>query len=132
MTDTPDRPGEHGRQEDEPTLTHGPFPGAASSPEAAAEADAGAERRPPEAPRADQQADDPRRSLEAAEHHDDAAVLAHVGDRLGAAPDVVEVGDATRAEHAQRAARALRGDVDVAVSGERGGAEVSDESDWAR
>jgi hypothetical protein len=67
--------------------------------------------------------DDPRRPLEGAEHHDDAAVLAHVGDRLGAAPDVVEVGDTTRAEHAQRAARALRRDVDVAVPGERGAAD---------
>ena len=61
MTDTPDRPGEHGRHEDEPTLTHGPFPGAASSPEAGAAAEAAAERRQPEAPGADPQADDPLR-----------------------------------------------------------------------
>ena len=44
MTDTPDRPGEHGRHEDEPTLKHGPFPGAASSPGSAAGAGASAER----------------------------------------------------------------------------------------
>ena len=56
MTDTPDRPGEHGRHEDEPTLTHGPFPGAASSPGARPRRRAAAE-----APRADPQADDPRR-----------------------------------------------------------------------
>ena len=48
MTDTPDRPGEHGRQEDEPTLQHRPFSDAASSPESAAEGETSAERPAPE------------------------------------------------------------------------------------
>ena len=45
------------------------------------------------------QAQDPRRALERAQHHDDAAVLADVGDRLGAAADHVEVGDGVVVEH---------------------------------
>ncbi len=61
MTDTPDRPGERGRHEDEPTLKHGPFPGAAPAPEGAADADTSAERPPSAAPREDRQVDDPRR-----------------------------------------------------------------------
>ena len=59
MTDTPDRPGEHGRHEDEPTLKHGPFPGAASAPGSAAGAGSSAE--PPEPPADDPRHDDPRR-----------------------------------------------------------------------
>ena len=59
MTDTPDRPGEHGRHEDEPTLKHGPFPGAASAPGSAAGAGSSAES--PEPPANDPRHDDPRR-----------------------------------------------------------------------
>ena len=42
------------------------------------------------------QAKDPRRPLERAQHDHDAPVLADVGDRLGAAPDHVEIGHGRR------------------------------------
>src|SRR4051794_4160579 len=65
------------------------------------------------------QAKDLRRPLECAEHHDDAAVLAQVRDRLRAAAYDVEVRDGPFVEHAQRAAGALRRDVHVPVARER-------------
>ena len=65
------------------------------------------------------QAQDPRRALERAEHHDDPAVLAQVGDRLGAAAGEVEIGDLVRAEHPQGPDRALRRDVHPPVGSER-------------
>jgi hypothetical protein len=58
---------------------------------------------------------DARRPLEGAEHHDDAAVLADVGDRLGAAAHHVQVGDRPLVDHAQRPDRPLGRDVDVPV-----------------
>jgi hypothetical protein len=69
------------------------------------------------------QAQDPRRALERAQHHDDAPVLAQVGDRLGAAAHEVEVRDRVVVEHPQRADRALGRDVDVPVAVERRGAD---------
>ena len=69
--------------------------------------------------RAAVQPHDPRRPVERAEHHDDAPVLARVRDRLGAAPDEVEVRDLARPEDAEPAQVALRRDVDVPVLGER-------------
>jgi hypothetical protein len=69
------------------------------------------------------QAQDPRRAIEGAQHHDDAPVLADVGDRLRARADDVEVGDRVVVEHAQRADRPLRRDVDVTVAGERRGSD---------
>ncbi len=59
MTETPDRPGENGRHEDEPTLQHGPFPGAASSPGVAGDAEGPADASRSEAE--DPRVDDPRR-----------------------------------------------------------------------
>ena len=74
------------------------------------------------------QAQDARRAVERAEHHADAAVLAQVGDRLGAAADEVEPGDRLRVEDAE-AVLALGRQVDVAVgAGWRGG----DEEDLLR
>ena len=61
------------------------------------------------------QAQDPRRAVERAEHHADAAVLAQVGDRLRAAADDVQVGDGVVVEHPKGPDRSLRGDVDVPV-----------------
>jgi hypothetical protein len=69
------------------------------------------------------QAQDPRRPLEGAQHHADAAVLAQVRDRLSAASDQIEVGDRVRIEHLQALDRALRREVDVAAGLRRGGDE---------
>ncbi len=69
------------------------------------------------------QPQDPRRALECAEHHDDAAVLAQVRDRLGAAADEVQVGERVVIEQPQRPDRALWRDVDVAVVAARRGAD---------
>ncbi len=68
------------------------------------------------------QPQDPGRPLERAEHDHDPPVLADVGDRLGAAPDHVEIGHARRREHAQRVDRPLGRDVHVPVRVERSGA----------
>ena len=68
------------------------------------------------------QAHDPRRAVERAEHHNDAAVLARMGDRLCAAAYEVEVPDLARPEDPEPAQVALRRHVDVAVLGERSGA----------
>ena len=65
------------------------------------------------------EADDPRRPLERAEHHDDPAVLAQVGDRLRAAARDVEIGDPAGPRTRSDADRPLRRDVDVAVAAER-------------
>jgi hypothetical protein len=65
------------------------------------------------------QPQDARRPLEGAEHHDDTAVLAHVGDRLGAAAVRVQVRHGVVVEHAQAADRSLRRHVDVSVLVER-------------
>jgi hypothetical protein len=67
------------------------------------------------------QPQDPRRALEGAQHHDDPAVLADVGDRLRAAAHDVQVRDRVVVEHAQAADRPLRRDVDVAVAVQRRG-----------
>ena len=65
------------------------------------------------------EADDPRRPVEGAEHDHDAAVLARVRDRLGAAADEVEIRDLARSEDSEPAQIALRRHVHVAVGGER-------------
>ena len=62
---------------------------------------------------------DPRRTLERAEHDDDAAVLARVRDRLCAAADEVEISNLVRPEDSEPAQVALWRHVDVAVLGER-------------
>ena len=88
MTDTPDRPGEHGHHEDEPTLKHGPFPGSAAG--------AGSSAEPPEPPADDPRHDDPRRDP------DTVTIPSHFGaagadSESGAgrsAPDGGPVGDA--------------------------------------
>ena len=54
-------------------------------------------------------------ALEGGEHHADAAVLPEVGDRLDAAADHVDVGEAERAGDAEHARAALGRDVDVAA-----------------
>ena len=59
-------------------------------------------------------AQDARRPVEGAEHERDAAVLAEVGDGLGAAAGEVEVGDGVLVEHPE-AVVALRRQVDVTV-----------------
>ena len=65
------------------------------------------------------QAHDPRRPLEGAEHDADAAVLAQVRDRLGAAAVDVEVGDRVLVEDREGPDRPLGRDVDVALAVER-------------
>src|SRR5690348_6518521 len=74
MTDTPDRPGEHGRREDEPTLKHGPFPGSAAG--------AGSSAEPPEPPADDPRHDDPRRDP------DTVTIPSHFGSGADAEPGV--------------------------------------------
>ena len=68
------------------------------------------------------QAQDSRRALEGAQHHDDAPILAQVGDRLRAGADYVEIGDRVVVEHPERVDRALGREVDVPVAGQRRGA----------
>jgi hypothetical protein len=65
------------------------------------------------------EAHDAGRAVERAEHHDDAAVLAEVRDRLHAAAGLVEVGDATRTEDDELVTIALRRAVEVASRVER-------------
>ena len=73
-------------------------------------------------PRAEQP-EDAGRALEGAEHDRDPAVLAEVGDRLGAAAGEVEVGDRGGIEHPE-GVKALGREVDVTVvAGGRGGHE---------
>jgi hypothetical protein len=68
------------------------------------------------------QAHDVRPAVERAEHHADAAVLPQVGDGLPRRCGEVEVGERVLVKHLERAARALRRDVDEPVPGERRGA----------
>ena len=67
------------------------------------------------------EAQDLRRALERAEHDHDASVFAQVRERLGAAPEHVEVRDGLGPGHAQRPDRALRRQVHVTAGGERRG-----------
>ena len=73
--------------------------------------------------RATVQSHDSRRPFERAEHHDDAAVLARMRDRLRSAADEVEVPDLVRPEDSEPAQVALRRHVHVAVLRERCGAD---------
>jgi hypothetical protein len=52
--------------------------------------------------------DDPRRSLEGAEHEHDPAVLTEMGDRLDTAAGPVEMGDAMRVDDRELTVVALR------------------------
>src|ERR1039458_10104778 len=52
--------------------------------------------------------DDPRRSLEGAEHEHDPAVLTEMGDRLDTAAGPVEVGDAMQVDDRELTVVALR------------------------
>ena len=72
------------------------------------------------------QPDDVGRPVERAEHQHDPPVLTQVGDRLGARPGVVQVGDLERAEHGERPGHALGRDVHPAVGAERCGADEED------
>ena len=69
---------------------------------------------------APEDARDARRARERAGHERDATVLAHMRDRLDAAPRQVEVGDAPRTEHAQCVV-SLGRQIDVAVIAYRRG-----------
>lgn len=68
------------------------------------------------------EAEDLGRAFEGAEHDDDAAVFSEVGDGLGTAAGVVEVGGFERAEHSE-AVSAFGREVDVSFGGERGGSD---------
>lgn len=58
------------------------------------------------------EAHDHRRPLKGAEHHDDPAVLAHVGDRLGAAANEIEIRNGAGVEDPQ-AVEALRREIQM-------------------
>src|SRR6266511_2290624 len=62
------------------------------------------------------QAHDPRRTGEGAEHEGDAAVVAQVGDGLGAAAGQVQVGDGPLVQDRQGVGVALGREVDVATA----------------